>query len=78
MSFGTNRHQLEKGGGATPFPLLDLEVRDANSIPPTNLIDVQSGEILYRTFLRHSLHLGPKGLCKDCRVFSCKSIYPRS
>src|SRR5262249_41867765 len=33
-------HQLEKGGGATPFPLLDLESRDAISIPtaPTNYL----------------------------------------
>ena len=30
---GTKWHQLERGGGATPFPLLDLESRDANSIP---------------------------------------------
>ena len=28
-----NRHQLEWGGGATPFSLLDLESRDAISIP---------------------------------------------
>ena len=26
--------KLEWGGGATPFPLLDLESRDAISIPP--------------------------------------------
>jgi hypothetical protein len=36
---GSKRLQLNKGGGATPFPLPDLECRDANSTPtaPTNL-----------------------------------------
>jgi hypothetical protein len=36
---GSQRLQLEWDGGATPFSLLDLESRDAISIPtaPTNL-----------------------------------------
>jgi hypothetical protein len=37
---GSKRLQLNKGGGATPFLLQDLEDGDVNSIPtaPTNLI----------------------------------------
>jgi len=30
---GSNRHPLDLSGGAPPFPMKDLEVRDAISIP---------------------------------------------
>jgi hypothetical protein len=38
---GSKRLQLEWGGGATPFPFLDLKTRDAISIPtaPTKILD---------------------------------------
>jgi hypothetical protein len=44
-AIGSNRHQLKWGGGATPFPSLDLESRDAVSIPtaPTNFLLVSKG-----------------------------------
>ena len=53
IAFGSTRLQLEQGGGATPFSLLDLESRDANSIPtaptkPQETKDFQSTESAIR------------------------------
>ncbi len=50
------------------------EVVGSNPIGSTKEAIVQSGEILYRTFLRHSLHPWPKGFFKGCRVFSSRSM----
>jgi hypothetical protein len=51
---GSTWLQLEEGGGATPFPLKDLEVREFRSPPPLpkiRKIHVDSAALTHRPFL---------------------------